>query len=117
MNTEDLGEIASKAENVCEISNTCTVFAESEVISKLANNTKIEDIAAGIHKSVAKRVASLVYRNGISEKVAMSGGVALNKGIVSALEEELKTRIFVHEDCQLFGALGAALYALEEAKK
>lgn len=114
VNTEDLGDISSRATEVCEISNTCTVFAESEVISRLSNNTSIENIAAGIHKSVAKRVASLAYRNGIAGKVAMSGGVALNKGIVKALEEELHTEIFIHEDCQLCGALGAALYALEE---
>lgn len=117
VNTVDLGDIAQKATQPAEISNTCTVFAESEVISKLSNNVKIEDLVAGIHKSVAKRVASLAFRNGITEVVAMSGGVALNKGIVSALEQEIKKPIFVHEDCQLFGALGAALFAVEELEK
>ena len=104
-------------EEAVEISNTCTVFAESEVISKLSSNAKLEDLVAGIHKSVAKRVASLAFRNGIEEQVAMSGGVALNTGIVKALAEEIKTDIFVHEDCQFFGAIGAALFALEELEK
>ncbi len=117
VNTEDLGEISKKSEDAAEISNTCTVFAESEVISKLSNNTKVEDLVAGIHKSVAKRVASLAFRNGIAKDVAMSGGVALNQGIVSALSDELRTDIFVHEDCQFFGAIGAAIFALEETEK
>ncbi len=115
--TEDLGDISEKSEEAVEISNTCTVFAESEVISKLSSNAKLEDLVAGIHKSVAKRVASLAFRNGIEEQVAMSGGVALNTGIVKALAEEIKTDIFVHEDCQFFGAIGAALFALEELEK
>lgn len=115
--TEDLGTLSEQATEVVEISNTCTVFAESEVISKLSSNTKIENIVAGIHKSVAKRVASLAFRNGVIPKIAMSGGVALNKGIVKALSEELKQDIFVHENCQLFGAIGAALFALEEINK
>lgn len=117
LNTEDLGDISMKAEHEAEISNTCTVFAESEVISKLANNTPTEDLVAGIHTSVARRVASLAFRNGIVPKVAMSGGVARNKGIVKALSREINQEIFVHEDSQFFGALGAALFALEETMK
>ena len=115
--TEELGEIGSKSTEEVSISNTCTVFAESEVISKLSTNVKIEDLVAGIHKSVAKRVASLAHRNGIVQDVAMSGGVALNKGVVYALGQELKTEILVHEDCQLAGALGAALFAWQELVK
>ncbi|MCI2106081.1 MAG: acyl-CoA dehydratase activase [Intestinimonas sp.] len=107
----DLSGLSQRAEEPAEISSTCTVFAESEVISKLAGNVKLENIVAGIHKSVAKRVASLVQRCGIEQQVAMSGGVALNKGLVHSLEEEIHSRIYVHEDCQLAGALGAALYA------
>jgi len=112
--TADLGDIGEKSTVEVSISNTCTVFAESEVISKLSSNVKIEDLVAGIHKSVAKRVAALAYRNGIVKDVAMSGGVALNKGVVAALGQELKTEILVHADCQLAGALGAAIFAWEE---
>ncbi len=113
----DLGIISEHSQVEVSISNTCTVFAESEVISKLSMNVAIEDIIAGIHRSVAKKVAALVYRNGIVKDVAMSGGVALNKGVVGAMRKELKTDILVHEDCQLAGALGAALFAWEEAVK
>lgn len=107
----DLSNLSSHADESIEISSTCTVFAESEVISKLAANVKLENIVAGIHKSVARRVASLVQRVGVQPDVAMSGGVALNEGLVHSLEEEIHSQINVHQDCQLAGALGAALFA------
>ncbi len=110
----ELGDIGLSATGEVNISNTCTVFAESEVISKLSTNVKVEDLVAGIHRSVAKRVAALAFRNGIIPEVAMSGGVALNKGVVALLSEELQIKIMVHEDCQLAGALGAAILAAEE---
>ncbi len=115
--TTELGALSEKATGEVNISNTCTVFAESEVISKLSSDVKLEDLVAGIHRSVAKRVASLAMRNGIVPDVAMSGGVALNSGVVKILEDELKTKILVHDDCQLAGAIGAALFAYEEAMK
>ncbi len=115
--TEDLSDLSLQADEVAEISSTCTVFAESEVISKLSSKIKTENIVAGIHKSVARRVASLAQRCGVKEEVAMSGGVALNNGLVQSLEEELKCKIRVHEDCQLAGAIGAALYAYEGMKR
>jgi len=117
VNTAELGDIGEGATHEVSISNTCTVFAESEVISKLSTNVKIGDLVAGIHRSVSKRVATLAFRNGIAKDVAMSGGVALNKGVVSALGQELKTEILVHRDCQLAGALGVALFAWEEVLK
>lgn len=112
--TADLGAIAGEAAEEVSISNTCTVFAESEVISKLSTGVKLPDLVAGIHTSVAKRVAALAFRNGLIEDVGMSGGVALNAGIVKALARELKNDILVHPDCQLAGALGAALFAFQE---
>ena len=115
--TEELGELSSQARSEVSISNTCTVFAESEVISQLSNNVPLPDLVAGIHASLAKRVAALVFRNGLVKDVAMSGGVALNSGVVRALSRELKSEILVHEDCQLAGAIGAAILAYREAKR
>jgi len=112
--TEDLGLLSEDAVEEVSISNTCTVFAESEVVSKLSSNVRLADLISGIHTSVAKRVAALAYRGGVIKEVAMSGGVALNKGVLRALSRELKTEILVHEDCQLAGALGAALFAYQE---
>lgn len=115
--TEDLGKISDAAVEVASISSTCTVFAESEVISKLSNKVRLPDLVAGIHASVAKRVAALVFRNGVIPDVTMSGGVALNHGVVHALENELKTEIKVHPLCQFAGALGAALLAYRKVLK
>lgn len=113
---EDMGELASRADNVVSISSTCAVFAESEVISRLADNERPENILAGIHRSVAKKVVSQVLRIGVVPTVAMSGGVAQNRGVVAALSEELHMPIQVPEDCQLAGAIGAALFAWEDVK-
>ncbi len=110
----DLGEIGILSENPCEISSTCTVFAESEVISRLSNNTSIKDIIGGINKSVAARVATLAKRNGVENTVVMTGGVAQNIGVIKSMEEELKTSIKTSSLAQFTGALGAALYAWEE---
>ena len=111
-----MGQISLEAEQEISISSTCTVFAESEVISRLSENGKIQDIVAGIHRSVAKRVAGMALRIGCEPEVAMSGGVALNGGVVRAMEQELGMAVRVHPDCQLAGAVGAALYAWEKVK-
>ena len=93
------------------ISSTCTVFAESEVISQLASGAKIPDIVKGIHTAIASRVGSLAKRVGIQDDVIMTGGVALNKGMVRALEKNIGFKIHTSEYCQLNGAIGAALFA------
>ncbi|GAE02711.1 2-hydroxyglutaryl-CoA dehydratase subunit A [Clostridium botulinum B str. Osaka05] len=111
-----LGEISEKSTKEVSISSTCTVFAESEVISHLSANAKKEDIVAGIHTSVVRRVSTLAMRVGIEDQVVMVGGVARNKGIVKAMEKELVHDIKVPELAQLTGALGAAIYAFEETK-
>ncbi len=115
----DISEIeseAKKADNPVKISNTCTVFAESEVISQLAMGATIPNVVAGICQSVAVRVAALVKRVGIKETVCMSGGVAQNGGVRKALEVELGVPILYSDKAQLMGALGAALYAYDRSK-
>lgn len=114
---ELLGELSLKSEKEVQISSTCTVFAESEVISHLSAKAKVEDIVAGIHTSVAKRVSSLAKRVGIIDKVAMVGGVARNKGVVRAMEKAINKEIVLPELPQLTGAIGAGLYAYDEAMK
>jgi predicted CoA-substrate-specific enzyme activase len=115
--TDQLGTLDAQSDARVEISSTCTVFAESEVISHLANKEKIPNIIAGIHDSVAKRTAGLARRLGVEEVVVMSGGVAQNAGVVRALEEELGVKIAIPPQAQLIGALGAALYAAKEAER
>jgi predicted CoA-substrate-specific enzyme activase len=113
----DLGDLSDKSTKEIPISSTCTVFAESEVISHLSNEVSIENIIAGIHASVAKRVSSLAKRVGIEESVVMVGGVAKNSGVVSAMEKAIGLKIIVPDLAQLTGALGAALYAFDEIQK
>lgn len=117
MDISELEQQAALAENVAKISSTCTVFAESEVISQLANGVHTPDLVAGICQSVAVRVASLAKRIGIREEVCMSGGVARNGGVRGAMEQELGVKIQYSPLAQLMGALGAALYAYDEARK
>ena len=95
------------------ISSTCTVFAESEVVSLIAENKATDDIVHGLDKSVASRTASLAARVGGTAPFMMTGGVSRNKGLVKALEEKLGARLVISEKAQLCGALGAALYARE----
>lgn len=115
--TDQLGALDAEADSKVEISSTCTVFAESEVISHLANKEKIPNIIAGIHDSVAKRTAGLARRLGVEKTVVMSGGVAQNAGVIRALEEELGVTIKVPPHVQLIGALGAALHGAKALEK
>lgn len=110
----DLGDLDAKATEKASISSTCTVFAESEVISSMAKNIPIPNIIRGIHFSVATRVAGLAKRGGLSKPVAMTGGVSKNSGVVRALGQELDSEILVSDDSQMAGAMGAALYAYDE---
>ncbi len=109
-----LSELSEQADSIVDISNTCTVFAESEVISRLASEVKPKNVAAGIHRSVARRVASLAMRVGVNPDVVLTGGVAQNQGIVQALSDELKNPVIVSPNCQVTGAIGAALIAYKE---
>jgi predicted CoA-substrate-specific enzyme activase len=110
---EKMGEVGARATQALDISNTCAVFAESEVISKLAEGKPIPDIIGGVHAAVARRVAGLVMRVGLVPEVALTGGVAQNAGIRDALARELKTPLLIPPEPQITGALGAALFAWE----
>ena len=113
----DLQDYDAQSTKVASISSTCTVFAESEVISKLAAGEKIADIVAGIHESVAERTAGLAKRVGIGPEVAMTGGVALNEGLRDRLARKIGHPILVSRLAQFNGALGAALTARETYMK
>ena len=105
-------------ENVV-ISSMCTVFAESEVVSLVAQNKNVADIIHGLNVSVASKVGALAARLGKNNpgEYMMTGGVAKNKGITNALEEKLGAKLYICDEAQLCGALGAALFAYEKCKK
>jgi (R)-2-hydroxyacyl-CoA dehydratese activating ATPase len=108
---EDLGRLSRSAQRTIKISSMCTVFAESEVVSLIADNQPKEVIIRGLHDAIADRILGMIRRVGVEEKVTLTGGVAKNEGVVQALEERLEVRVFVPPEPQIIGALGAALLA------
>ena len=117
MSLPEFSNLSLTAKNVIPITAQCTVFAESEVISQLANGVKRPDLVAGICRSVASRVAALARRAGVTEQVCLSGGVARNDAVRQALSEELNVPVAVDPLAQYFGAIGAALWAYKEVSK
>ncbi len=110
---EELGQMALRAKTPSTISSTCTVFAESEVIGRIGAGDNPDDIAAGIHQSMAAKIAALSRRVGVASPVCVTGGVALNPALRTFLAQHLETELWVPDKPQFTGALGAALLALE----
>lgn len=108
---DELGLEDRQAGKAAQISSMCTVFAESEVVSLIAQGVPRPEIVRGLHRSIAERTAGLANRLGLASEVMMTGGVAKNQGVVRALSEKLAVAITVAPEPQIVGALGAALIA------
>ena len=111
---EELSDLDLGASGNVTLSSMCTVFAESEVVSLIADGVSVNEIVSGLNRAIASRIVALVRRiapasNGLS--IAMSGGVAHNHGVVRALSQAFETTIFVPPKPDTVGALGAALIA------
>lgn len=113
---DELGPTALAGERPVKISNTCTVFAESEVLSWLARGKAVEDILAGVHRSIGRRSFGLLRRVGTEEEITFTGGVSRNEAMVAVMEEQIEAPINVSEESHYMGALGAALFALDRAR-
>lgn len=113
---DELGPAALESKKHLEIASMCSVFAESEVISLIANNEEKPDIAAGVCRAVAGKAYSLMRRVGLEGAYMMTGGVAQNPGVVRAVEELIGEKLFICEDPEIVGATGAALLALEKSE-
>ena len=113
---DELGPAALESKKRLEIASMCSVFAESEVISLIANNEEKSDIAAGVCRAVASKAYSLMRRVGLEGAYMMTGGVAQNPGVVRAVEELIGEKLFICEDPEIVGATGAALLALEKSE-
>jgi len=114
---EDLGSISLKSRNKVSISNTCTIFAQQEVISRISEGVPLEDIVAGLHEAIASRAVGMLKRLKIEPDVVLTGGVAKNIGVVKAVRENLGGEVFVPEDPLISGAIGAALLGRELTMK
>lgn len=109
---ENLGKLSLKSKKNLVISSMCTVFAESEVVSLLAENEAREDIAKALHNAIADRVLSLAHKVRIANAVTLTGGVAKNIGVIEAIKSKLPhISINIPEESQIIGALGAAIIA------
>ena len=106
---EDMGELSLTAKNEVSISNTCTVFAEQEVVAKLAEGVPVADLVAGVHSSIATRLYGMASRLKIKPDVAVTGGGARNIGLIKALEVKLGYSVMIPPEPLLTGAIGAAL--------
>ncbi len=114
---EELGALSLKSQDRVNISNTCTIFAQQEIITRLSEGIPIEDIVAGLHEAIASRAAGMLRRLKIEPDVVFTGGVAKNIGVVKAMRENLGYEVLVPEDPLISGAIGAALLGKELALK
>ena len=112
LDMEEMSRRGLTWEKELTISSMCTVFAESEVISLIADNHTDSDIIHGLNQSIAGKTAAMAARAKGQPPYMMTGGVARNRGVVQALEEKLGAKLFISENPDLCGALGAALFAL-----
>jgi predicted CoA-substrate-specific enzyme activase len=110
---DELGPLALQSNSPASISSTCTVFAESEVIGHIGFGEKPADIAAGIHESMTTKIGALAKRVKVVPPVCVTGGVALNPAFRYYLSKRLETELWIPEEPQLTGALGAAVEALK----
>lgn len=112
---EEIGEISKKSKKPVELSNRCAIYAEIEVIHWLQKGLSREDIAAGINRAFAERIAALASRVIPEKDLMITGGVAKNAGVRKELERMLRLKLFLPDiDPQIMGAYGAALIAREE---
>jgi len=111
INLEHFADIFMKTKEKVDITSTCTVFAESEIVSLIGHGIEKNKIVKGLIYSIANRITSMVERIGLEEPVGMTGGVAKNLGVVRALEEKLAVKIEIPDEPQITGALGAAYLA------
>ena len=112
---EDIGELSLRSQNRVDFNTGCAVFAESEAISRIAEGAAKEDILAGLHRTLAAKIQTMVERLGIEPDCAVVGGGAKDIGLVKSIEEGLGRRLLVPEEPQIVAALGAALLAEEKA--
>ena len=114
---DELGPTALRAKRPVPITTTCTVFAESEVLSWLARGKTIEDILLGVHQSIVSRAMGLARRVGIERELTFTGGVTRNIGMVKALNDALGFPANVSPESHYMGAIGAALFGLDHGKR
>lgn len=113
----DLGELALSGTEDLEVTTMCATFAETEIVSLLAQDKGPADIASSVHRAVAARTLALVAQVGRRTPVVLTGGVAHNPAAVEFLARALQTEMLVPAYPQITGAYGAALLARESVRR
>ncbi|MDH5696877.1 MAG: acyl-CoA dehydratase activase [Dehalococcoidia bacterium] len=111
---KDIGKLSLKSRNRVDFNTGCAVFAESEAVSRIAEGAAKEDILAGLHRTLAAKIQTMVERLGIEPDCAVVGGGAKDVGLVKSIEERLACRLLLPKEPQIVAALGAALIAGEK---
>jgi len=117
VDVNEMGPLSLQSTNDVNITSTCVVFAESEVVSQIHRRVNKVDILKGIHKSIAARVLGQTNRLQLEGDILLAGGVARNIGVVTCLQEMMKSKLIIASDPQLLGALGAAIIAKEKVEQ
>jgi len=113
----EVGDLSLRSETPAKISNICTIWAQQEVASSLAQGIPISDLLAGVHQSLADRICRMVRRLKVEDAVIVTGGGGKNRGLLKALSQQLDREVLVPSDPLITGALGAALLGKEMVEK
>lgn len=113
---KDAGPLSRGSSNPVVFTTGCAVFGESEAISRVSEGASKEDILAGVHQALANKISTLIDRVGLEMDCAMSGGGALNVGLIESVEKKLGVKLLVPKQPQFINALGAAMMAENGAK-
>jgi len=114
---DHVGDLSLQSTRPAKISNICTIWAQQEVASSLAQGVPVSDLLAGVHQSLAERITRMVSRLRVEDAVVVTGGGAKNKGLVKALAAQLGHEVLIPEEPLMTGALGAALLGKEMAER
>ncbi len=117
VNLDDVGALSLSAKNPVTLTTGCAVFGESEAISRVSEGVSKENILAGVHRALARKISALIDRVGLETECAISGGGALDVGLIKSIERELRIRLLVPPHPQVITALGAAIMAQEAVSR
>ena len=120
----ELGPLALQAKRTVRVNSTCTVFAGAELRERLALGERREDILWGLHRAIVLRALSLLSRaGGVESEFTFTGGVCKNPAVTRILDELVRESygkdlvMNIHSDSIFFGAIGAALFALDDVRE
>jgi activator of 2-hydroxyglutaryl-CoA dehydratase len=114
----DIGPLSLKSTKVLPFSTTCAAFGRGAAVSMMKEGERKEDILAGLHEAIATRVTALVKKVGIADKFVITGGIGRNVGLVKKIEQRVDgVSVTLPEEPMIVGAVGAALFAFDQAKK